>query len=54
MELEHFIEKVDINKNGSIDYSEFIIAAMSKDKLINDEQTRKAFLFFDKNHTGKI
>lgn len=34
-ELETLISKIDINKNGSIDYSEFIALTIDKKKALN-------------------
>jgi Ca2+-binding EF-hand superfamily protein len=38
----------DIDKNGHIDYSEFIAATMDKRKLLSKERLKAAFHFFDK------
>lgn len=34
MEVAEMLEKLDFNNNGSIDYSEFMIASIDANKLI--------------------
>jgi calcium-dependent protein kinase len=41
-------DAVDIDKSGSIDYSEFVVAAMSEKQLLTDEKLLTTFKMFDK------
>lgn len=42
------IEYSDMNKNNTIDYSEFVAATIQKEKLLNVEKIGKVFKMFDK------
>ena len=48
------MEAVDIDNNGSIDYTEFIAATMNRKKLLNKDNLEAAFKFFDKDGNGNI
>ncbi len=48
------MEKLDFNNNGSIDYSEFLIANIDTNKLLNEEKLKEAFELFDVDHSGTI
>jgi calcium-dependent protein kinase len=41
-------EAVDIDQSGFIDYSEFVVAAMSEKQLLTDEKLLTTFKMFDK------
>ena len=43
-----------MNNTGSIDYSEFLIAAVDRKKLINDSNLAQAFQQYDKEDSGYI
>ena len=53
-EIKHFFNLIDINKNGKINYSEFISASIAGRKDIIERRLLDAFAHFDKNQTGKI
>jgi hypothetical protein len=44
-------DAVDIDQSGFIDYSEFVVAAMSEKQLLTDEKLLSAFKMFDKVST---
>lgn len=48
LEVQRIMETVDIDKNGTIDYTEFIAATMNKEKLLTGERLKTAFDHFDK------
>jgi calcium-dependent protein kinase len=48
LEVERIMSMADVDKNGTIDYSEFITATMNKDKLLTGERLKNAFDHFDK------
>ena len=48
------MEKLDFNNNGSIDYSEFIIAHLDVTKLTQEDKLREVFDLFDQDHSGSI
>ena len=45
--VETLMKQVDINKNGMIDYNEFLIANINKADCLNQENLKNAFDFFD-------
>ena len=48
------IDEVDVDSSGFIDYSEFLVAAMDRQKLLSKERLKAAFAAFDVDHNGKI
>jgi len=52
--VDSILEKVDANNNGSIDYSEFIMANMEIEELNNQQQIEMAFKMLDKDNNGII
>ena len=53
-EVDRIMSNVDIDKNGTIDYSEFIAATVDKKKLLSKERLKQAFSIFDKDDSGYI
>lgn len=47
-EVEKLMEKVDIDGNGYIDLTEFVMATINKKKLLSHERLVSAFKMFDK------
>jgi Ca2+-binding EF-hand superfamily protein len=43
IEVERIMQNCDIDKNGHIDYSEFINATIDKRKLLSKERLKAAF-----------
>ncbi|CAK9139653.1 unnamed protein product [Ilex paraguariensis] len=43
---------VDVDGNGTVDYTEFTMATMHKHKLEEEEHPYKAFLYFDRDNSG--
>ncbi|CAD8199555.1 unnamed protein product [Paramecium pentaurelia] len=54
LEVEKLMKYIDQDKNGSIDYSEFVLATFNKVKLIEDSRLEQAFRMFDKDGSGSI
>lgn len=50
----HIFERVDINRSGYIDYSEFLVAASTIEVVISQENLDLAFDCFDENKDGSI
>ncbi|XP_016460966.2 calcium-dependent protein kinase 32 [Nicotiana tabacum] len=44
----------DVDKDGYLDYGEFVAISVHLRKMANDEHLKKAFEFFDKNQSGYI
>ena len=53
-EVEEMFNKVDTDKSGFIDYSEFVVAAMNENQLTSNEKLQAAFKMFDKDGSGSI
>jgi calcium-dependent protein kinase len=45
---------VDTNNSGKIDFTEFIVAATSEEKLLNMSRLESAFGYFDIDRSGFI
>ncbi len=46
--VENIMATIDLNKNGTIDYSEFLMANMNKEEVLSQEKLKEAFRLFDK------
>lgn len=44
----------DVDRDGYLDYGEFVAISVHLKKMANDEHLRKAFQFFDQNNSGYI
>jgi len=53
-EANELFAKVDADNNGSVDYSEFVVACMSEKKLLNEKKIKAAFKMFDADGGGSI
>ena len=42
-------EEVDIDKNGTIDYNEFVLASMNSKNLVDKARLENTFKMFDKD-----
>ena len=43
-----------MDNNGYIEYEEFVRAAVSKEKFVEDQNLRFAFRYFDKDNSGEV
>ena len=53
-DVEQIYRNIDMDNNGYIEYEEFVRAAVSKDKFLNENVLRFAFRYFDKDGSGEI
>ncbi|KAL1312403.1 hypothetical protein HN51_039022 [Arachis hypogaea] len=53
-DLQILMEAGDVDKDGYLDYGEFVAISVHLRKMGNDEHLRKAFQFFDQNQNGYI
>ena len=53
-QAEKIMETIDLDGNGSIVYSEFMVAACNLTLLLTDRNIRKVFRLFDADQNGKI
>lgn len=53
-EVERIMNEIDIDKSGTIDYNEFVLAATNRQKVLNKERLEATFKMFDKDGSGSI
>jgi len=53
-EVDALFAKIDLDNNGSIDYTEFVTATMEESKLVTEKRLRIAFNMFDRNGDGSL
>eukprot|EP01071_Lankesteria_metandrocarpae_P008096 Lankesteria_metandrocarpae@DN4865_c2_g1_i2.p1 len=53
-EVETVLNSIDFDKNGFIEYSEFVTVAIDRKVLLSETRLRKAFALFDRDGSGKI
>ncbi|MBA0608946.1 hypothetical protein Godav_021101 [Gossypium davidsonii] len=53
-DLQILMEAGDVDKDGYLDYGEFVAISVHLRKMGNDEHLKKAFEFFDRNQSGYI
>ena len=53
-EVDAIFKEVDLDGNGEIEFSEWIVASIDKNSLITDEKLKLAFALFDKDGGGTI
>ena len=46
--------KADVDRDGTLNYGEFVAVSVHIRKMANDEHLHKAFAFFDRNQSGYI
>lgn len=54
IDVENMMKKIDLNKSGELNYSEFIIAAIERKKMIVDKRMKSCFDMIDTDKSGKI
>ena len=54
LEVKRLFELADIDHSGEIDFSEFILATVNRNSLMQEEKLRQAFRFYDKDDSGSI
>ena len=53
-EIHNLFKTIDVDKNGKIDYTEFLAATLQKKNYLKIERLYEAFCLFDKDNSGKI
>jgi calcium-dependent protein kinase len=53
-EIEELMNSMDVDKNGTIDYTEFLAASLDKSIYLQEQRLVEAFRIFDKDGSGKI
>ena len=52
--INSYFSSIDTDKNGKIDYTEFLAACLEKKLFLKEEKLYEAFSAFDKDQNGKI
>lgn len=53
-QITKLLKKIDLNQNGTIEYSEWIAATVNKKQLLKEENLKEAFKTFDEDKDGYI
>jgi len=53
-EVDDLFAIADTDGSGSIEYSEWVVASVQKDKMLDDDKLTKAFKLFDLDNSGLI
>ncbi len=53
-ELDEIFSKVDVNKTGQIDFSEFLLASLDYKKGIKEKELKQIFSLIDKDKSGTL
>ena len=53
-DVDKMFKNIDIDGNGTIDYTEFVMATMNEKSLVSNEKLMQAFKMFDKDGSGTI
>lgn len=53
-EVDMIWHNIDINGNGTIDFTEFQVAAINKTNVLTKQKLKKAFQLFDLDNSGSI
>jgi len=54
VEVDSILDKVDTNKNGMVDYTEFIVANINTNEALSRDKLQAAFNLFDIDGNGQI
>ena len=53
-QVDEMFERIDLDGNGTIDYTEFVMATISESNLVTQERLKQAFKMFDKDNSGAL
>lgn len=53
-DVNKMFKEIDIDGNGTIDYTEFVMATMNEKTFMTNEKLQQAFKMFDKDGNGTI
>ena len=54
IEVDRIFDSIDGDKSNQIEFEEFLVAFMNKEKLLKEENLSSAFMLFDQDCSGKI
>jgi calcium-dependent protein kinase len=53
-EVDEIMNQIDSNISGSIDYTEFLVACLNREKILSQKLVEQAFKVFDLNGDGYV
>lgn len=53
-QVDEMFDRIDLDGNGTIDYTEFVMATISEANLVTNERLKQAFKMFDKDNSGAL
>jgi len=53
-QVDELFAKIDLDGNGTIDYTEFVMATINESNLCTEERLLAAFRMFDKDNSGSL
>ena len=53
-ELKNLLDQIDVDKNGKINYTEFLASSISQEELFTPSNLAKMFKLLDKDGNGQI
>jgi len=53
-EIDEIMKQVDVDNNGLVDYSEFVMAATTKQNVLSEEKIKDLFDYLDKDKKGYV
>lgn len=53
-QIQEIMNGMDVDKSGSVDYTEFLAATLGRNLYMQEERLHSAFKTFDKDGSGKI
>lgn len=53
-EANRIVSNIDINQNGAVDFTEFVIAIVSTKDILTDDKLLNAFNMLDMDGNGRI
>tara|TARA_B110000305_G_C19207917_1_gene524428 strand:- start:106 stop:327 length:222 start_codon:yes stop_codon:yes gene_type:complete len=52
--VDEMFRKIDLDGNGTIDYTEFVMATIEEKNLVTTERLKQAFKMFDADGSGAL
>ena len=53
-DVERILSEIDNNKNNTLDYTEFVVAATNRNEILSNDKIKNCFQIIDSDRSGKI